>query len=126
MAKVLVIEDDSAIRGTIRHILEGRGYEAVEVVNGRDGVVALIHTHFVLVICVMPMPVQNGIETIQQLRELDANIPIIAVSGALGVENFSQLDDALVMGAGLVLGRRFTVEQLLAVVDDLLDRGRAI
>ena len=122
MAKVLVIDDDASIRGTIRHILD----EAVEVVNGRDGVVALTHTHFDLVICGMPMPVQNGIETIQQLRELDANIPIITVSGSLGVENFSSLEDAMGMGAGLMLGRSFTEEQLLAAVDYVLDRGRTI
>ena len=76
-------------------------------------------------ICDILMPVQNGIETIQQIRELDANLPIIAISGARGDDNFSPLDDAMALGADRTVKEPFTVAQLMAAVDDVLDRGRA-
>ena len=124
MAKVLVIDDDAGVRGVICHVLAGRGHEAVEAANGSDGIDALIDTHFAVVICDMLMPVQDGIETIQQIRELDAKIPIIAISGARGGESFSPLDDALALGADRTVKKPFTVAQLMAAVDDMLDRGQ--
>ena len=122
MANVLVIEDTL---GSTCYLLEVHGNEAVGVVNGKDGVVALTDNDFDLVICDMPMPVQEGIETIQQIRELDADIPIIAISGAHGDDNFSPLDDARALGADRTVKKPFTVAQLMAAIDDLLGRGQA-
>ena len=90
-----------------------------------EGMVALAHTRFDLVICDMLMPVQDGIETIQQIRNLYDNIPIIAISGARGGDKFSPLDDAMAVGADRSVKKPFTVAQLMAAVDDVLDRGQA-
>jgi CheY-like chemotaxis protein len=125
MAKVLVIDDDAAMRGLICQFLAGRGHEGVEAANGMEGMVALAHTRFDLVICDMLMPVQDGIETIQQIRELEAKIPIIAISGARGGDNFSPLDDAMALGADRSVKKPFTVGQLMAAVDDVLDSNQA-
>ena len=72
----------------------------------------------------MLMPVQDGIETIQQIRNLDAKIPIIAISGDHGGDNFSPLDDAMALGADRTVKKPFTVAQLMAAVDDVLDSGQ--
>ena len=125
MANVLVIDDDSVERGVICHVLAGRGHKGVEAGNGMEGMVALAHTRFDLVICDMLMPVQDGIETIQQIRNLYDNIPIIAISGARGGDKFSPLDDAMALGADRSVKKPFTVAQLMAAVDDVLDRGQA-
>ena len=124
MAKVLVIDNDSVARDLSCHVLAGCGHKGVEARNGMEGMVALAHTRFDLVICDMLMPVQDGIETIQQIRELDAKIPIIAISGARGGDNFSPLDDALALGADRTVKKPFTVAQLMAAVDDMLDSGQ--
>ena len=119
MAKVLVIDDDAAMQRGVRYMLAEGGHEAFQAVSGRDGVVALNHMRFDLVICDMRMPVQDGIETIQRIRELDSHIPIIAISG-----DETLLDDAMGMGADLSLKKPFTMAQLLTAVDGcLLDRN---
>ena len=126
MAKVLVIEDDAAMRGTICGLLAAHGHKAVEAVNGRDGIDALIRTRFDLVITDLFMPDQDGIEAIQRIRALNETAPIIAISGVVGTGDFSPLDDALAMGADMALKKPFTMDQILEAVDDLLDRGRTI
>ena len=123
MAKVLVIDDDPGMRQAVRRILERGGHDSVEAVNGQDGIDALIRSQFDLVITDLFMPDQDGITGIQRVRELDAVIPIIAISGAGGMERFSPLDDAKTMGADLAIAKPFTVEGLLAAVETLLSRG---
>ena len=123
MAKVLVIDEDSSMRGVISRILTVLGHEAVEAVNMRGGSDALIHTRFDLVITDLSMPVQD--EAIPQIRALDADIPIIAISGMSGMGFFSPRDDALAMGADRTVEEPFTVAQLTAAVDDMLYRDQA-
>ena len=123
MAKVLVIDDDPGVRTAVRRILERGGHETVDAVNGQDGIDALIRSHFDLVITDLFMPDQDGITGIQRVRELDADIPIIAISGVGGTERFSPLHDAKEVGADLAITKPFTVEGLLAAVEALLSRG---
>ena len=122
MAKVLVIDEDPVMQGVISRILTARGHEAVEAVHIRDGSDALIHTRFDLVITDVSKPVQD--EAILQIRALDSDIPIIAIAGMLGTGSFSPLDDALAMGADRTVEEPFTVAELIAAVDDMLDRGQ--
>ena len=75
--------------------------------------------------CAMPMPAQDGIETIQQIRELYPSVPIIAIPRASGADKFSLLNNAMTLGANRTVSKPFTVDQLLAAIDGLLDRVRA-
>ena len=77
MAKVLVIDEDSSMRGVISRILTVRGHEAVEALSMRNGSELLIDTRFDLVITDLSKPVQD--EAIRQIRALDADVSIIAI-----------------------------------------------
>ena len=122
MAKVLVIDEDSSMRGVISRILTVRGHEAVEAVSMRNGSNLLIDTRFDLMITDLSKPVQD--KAIRQIRALDADIPIIAISGMSGTGFLSPRDDALAMGADRTVEEPFTPEELIAAVDDMLDRDR--
>ena len=93
--------------------------------HGRDGIDALVHTRFALVITDIVMPEQDGIEPIQRIHELDATLPIIAVSGS-GTEDFSPLQDAKLMGADRIIGKPFHVEEMLSAVRELLGRDERL
>lgn len=125
MAKVIVIEEGSVARGTVCRILAESGHEAVEAATGKAGIDAVSHTHFDLVVCGIPMPVQDGGEAIQQIRELDSRVPIIAIYGSFGMGELARLDDATAMGATRSVLKPFTAEQLMRTVDGLLDPYRA-
>jgi CheY-like chemotaxis protein len=120
MAKVLVIDDDEGVRASVSRILASGGHDAVVAVNGLDGIDALIRTRFDVVITDILMPVQEGIETIQRVRELDPEMPIIAISGAFGQDDFSALDDAKLIGADVAIEKPFTVEELLEAIAEVL------
>jgi CheY-like chemotaxis protein len=121
--KVLVIEDNDAVRRTVCSILRAGGYETAEAENGKEGMAKLARGDISLVITDIVMPDQDGIETIQRIRDLDATIPVIAMSGS-GTEDFSPLHDAKLMGADRIIGKPFQVEEILSTVRDLLG-GRA-
>ena len=125
MAKILVIDDDASVRSVVSRILQEAGYETETATNGLEGIEAMSRTRFALVICDMLMPVQEGIETIQEIRRAGANIPIIAISGAFGDEGYTPLDDARAIGADLAIAKPFTIEKLLAAVDEAFERGHA-
>ena len=125
MAKVLLIEDDDGVRVSVSKILASAGHETVVAVNGLDGIDALIRSRFDLVITDLLMPIQEGIETIQRVRELDPSIPIIAISGAFSHDNFNGLDDARLIGADFAVEKPFRVETLLDAVADVLTKGHA-
>ena len=122
MAKVLVIEDDAGVRQSLRRVLESAGHEVVETDSGILGVDMVAREAPDLVITDLLMPEQEGIETIQRIRERDDWLPIIAISGAFGDFDYSPLDDARLMGADLTLEKPFTNEKLLAAVRTLTER----
>ena len=124
MANVLVIENESDQRHLMCRFLDRSGHKGVEAGNGMEGMAALVQTHFDLVICDMLMPVQDGVETIPQIRLLDPNIPIMAISGAPGVGRFSLPDDAMSLGADIALKKPFRMMKFLAAVDNVLTRSR--
>lgn len=125
MAKVLLIDDDEGVLSSVSSVLASAGHETVAAVNGLDGIDALIRTRFDLVITDLIMPVQEGIETIQRIRELDGEIPIIAISGAFVAEDFNALDDARLIGADLAVEKPFDVPTLLDAVRRALAKERS-
>lgn len=125
MAKILVIDDDPAVLRSLRSMLERGGHQAAVAENGLIGLKLLRTERFAVVICDLFMPVQEGMETIQQIREVDARVPIIAISGAFVHDGSSPLEDARLLGADAAIAKPFTMAALLDTVEDTLDRGHA-
>jgi CheY-like chemotaxis protein len=122
MAKVLVIEDDQAVRSVIARALQRLGHTVLEGTDGRDGFDQFLRTRVDLVITDILMPNQEGIETIEQIKELEPDLPIIAMSGVRREGPFSVLDDALLIGADAALEKPFDVAVLVRHVEELLAR----
>ena len=122
MARILVIEDDSSVRGVVRRALERVGHTVFEGVDGGDGFDQVVRNRVDVVVTDLVMPNQEGIETIQRLKRLDPRIPIIAMSGVASEGEFSILDDALLIGADAALEKPFDIADLIGAVDRLLAR----
>ena len=120
MARIIVIEDEAAIRRLVVRILSRGGHETREASNGRDGVALHRADAADLVITDLFMPEQDGIETIQQIREFAPETPIIAMSGGGSRGNTDSLSDAELLGAQMVLQKPFSPEQLENAVKALL------
>jgi CheY-like chemotaxis protein len=122
MAKVLVIEDNDGVRSLICRALQRVGHICVEAKDGREGFDLVVRHKLDLVITDLLMPKQEGIETIEQIKELEPDLPIIAISGVVRDGEFSVLDDAMLMGADAALEKPFDATSLVEVVERLLNK----
>lgn len=120
MASVLIIDDDIGIRRMLRGALERAGHRIEEAENGAEGMQRYRSAPADLVITDVFMPDQDGIETIQQLREEFPESRILAISGGSVGGSSAALTDAMLFGADATLAKPFTVRELVAAVAGLL------
>ena len=123
MARILVIEDDDAVRTTLRLILEHVGHAVIEARNGTDGLALFQHAAADLVITDMVMPETEGFEVLRELRSTHPPVKIIAISGAGPDSGAGYLQMAKHLGASTVLAKPFSAHVLLAAINELLSGG---
>jgi CheY-like chemotaxis protein len=121
MARILVIDDDDAVRLTIRRVLERAGHAVEMAVNGLDGLRLFKKAPHDLVITDLYMPEKEGIETILELRDERPDLLILAVSGGILGDKSGPLTDAELFGASATLAKPFTPDELQSTVARLLD-----
>ncbi len=120
MAKILLIDDERAMRQIIFKTLEGAGHAVRQAENGKAGL-ALFNSHtFELVITDVFMPDKDGIETIREIKAQAPATRILAVSGGgrAGATEFLGL--AKLFGADMILQKPFRIHSLLDTVEQLL------
>jgi DNA-binding response OmpR family regulator len=120
---ILVIDDDTSVRHTVRLMLERAGYRVREAHDGEQGMKLYRSERADLVITDLFMPQQDGIETIQQLRAQFPDARILAVSGGASLGAEGPLIDARMLGADETLAKPFSRDELLERVRGLIDIG---
>ena len=119
MVHILVVEDEELVRSLLRLALEGFGYDVLEARNGLEGLAVCRQTDVGLVITDLEMPEMDGVAMIKTLRCEQAHMPIIAISGWKPGQRADYLEVARVAGADAVLRKPFTIDELLAQVQDV-------
>jgi len=123
-ARLLLIDDDPAVREFLCRVLASAGYFVLEAADGKSGMCQVETGVVDLVITDLVMPEQEGLETLQRLRRQRPELPVIAISGAFGG---SFLKAARMLGAVAAVAKPIEPEMLLKVVHDALsaaDRPR--
>ena len=122
MFRILVIDDEELTRRVVDVMLKSAGYDTVLAVDGNDGLQQFAKQHFDLVICDIFMPNKEGIETLRELRKLDAAVPIIMISSNApsisfwGTVHTDYLIMAKALGASRTIEKPFNYLQLVRVV----------
>jgi DNA-binding NtrC family response regulator len=80
-AKVLIAEDEKVTRTAITGLLRKEGMQIVEATNGQEAIELFLRESPDVVILDIVMPVLGGMETIGKLKQIDANVPVIIVTG---------------------------------------------
>lgn len=75
-AKILIVDDDEAITGLLREVLQAEGFATHESLSGQEALAALSDGDFDLVLLDVMMPGMNGFETCQRIRE-DSDVPVV-------------------------------------------------
>lgn len=115
--RILLIDDDAMLRQTIRRMLGSAGHEVVEAENGRVGLDAFRKQKVDAVVTDIIMPQKEGIETIRDLRVLNPQVRIVAMSGGGRTHQMDFLSIAAKLGADTTLTKPFRKEALLACVE---------
>ena len=114
---ILVADDDASIRRFLRTVLTTAGYEVVEAANGREAAAVIQQRPVDLLITDLVMPEQEGIETILLLRRSNANLKIVAISGAF---EGRYLNAAASLGAHATILKPISPRGLLDTVNKVL------
>ncbi|MFM1999253.1 MAG: hypothetical protein RL204_1200 [Bacteroidota bacterium] len=86
MPKILVIDDEAAIRGALKEILEYESYEVSEAEDGIVGIKLAEKENFDLIFCDIKMPKMDGIEVLEKLKEKGIETPVVIITGHGTVE----------------------------------------
>ena len=121
MAKILVIEDESAIRRVLTKILseENDTYQLEEAEDGLKGLEAVKNNDYDLVLCDIKMPKMDGVEVLEAARKIKPEIPFIMISG------HGDLDTAvntMRLGAFDYISKPPDLNRLLTTVRNALDK----
>ncbi len=114
--KILLIEDDTTVRITIREVLKMSGFECLEASNGIEGFEMLDQSTPDLILCDVNMPVMDGPEFIRALRNHQQfqHIPVILLSA-------DSMDEVAEVVQGTVL-KPFKNDELIASVNNCLQQ----
>lgn len=123
MAKILIIDDEAAMRRLMRHILADGGHEIIEAGDGRQALKLFDCDRPDLVIVDILMPGTDGIEVIRKILRLQPDLGIIAISGGGTVTPDFYLDLASKFGARRYLEKPFSAAALNDAVTALLTPG---
>jgi CheY-like chemotaxis protein len=127
VAKILVVDDDSAVQATIRLLLERAGHSVVVAGDGRKGLSAFETGDFDLLFLDIFMPGMDGLETMRMVHQQQPLTPIIVISGN-PVMDLGSGPDFLTMarklGAVSSLQKPFKPAALLAAVANCLEAAK--
>jgi two-component system nitrogen regulation response regulator NtrX len=111
--EVLVVDDDSDIRRTLRGVLEDEGYEVAEAGDGASALAALEQRRFDAVLLDVKMPGMGGLEALHMIREQAPHTGVIMVSGESTISTAVQ---AIKRGAFDFIEKPVDPEHLLRVL----------
>ena len=83
MAKILIIEDEAAIRRVLVKILseENSAYQVTQAEDGLEGIEKIRDEDFDLVLCDIKMPKMDGVEVLQAAKKIKPETPMVMISG---------------------------------------------
>jgi two-component system, NtrC family, nitrogen regulation response regulator NtrX len=119
MASILIIDDERAIRKTLGEILSYEGYKIDEAVDGEEGLKKFAEKTYDVVICDIKMPKVDGIEFLDKAREINADVPVIMVSGH---GNIDTAVEAVKKGAFDYVSKPPDLNRLLITLRNALDK----
>ena len=118
--RVLVVEDDSAIRRGLADALGFAGYEVLQAANGHDGMTQGLRATFDLLMLDLILPGPSGFEILKAVRTARPTLPVIILT-ARGEEG--DRVQGLRLGADDYVVKPFSVRELLARVEAVLRRS---
>lgn len=120
MKEILVIDDDSMALQLLVAFLENDDYAVTALSSGEAGIELASKKTFHLAIVDMVMPSKDGLQTILELRQVQADLPVIAISGGGVIPKERYLAVAGCLSDVETLPKPFQQRELLSCVERLI------
>lgn len=119
MSKILIIDDERAIRRALREILEFEEFEVDEAENGKEGFLKAKSEQYDIIFCDIKMPEMDGMEVLDELLEAKVDTPVIMISGHGNIETAVQ---AIKKGAFDFIEKPLDLNRILVTVRNAKDK----
>jgi two-component system nitrogen regulation response regulator NtrX len=123
MPKILVIDDEKAIRSVVKEILEAEGWQVQECSNGAEALNSIQKENFDILLCDIKMPKLNGEELFQKVTELNYPTAFIVMSAHGDIDTAVKFMKA---GAFDYLQKPFSLDKLINTCRNALNRNQII
>jgi DNA-binding NtrC family response regulator len=122
LARILVIDDEAAIRESLEVLLSLEGYTTRMAADGKEGLRIIDQESFDLVLLDLALPGQSGLELLPQIKERHPDLPIIMITAYGTVDN---VVDAIRAGAENFVQKPWDNEKLMADIRSAVARHKA-
>ncbi len=123
MPKILVIDDERAIRNTLKEVLEYEKHEVDIAEDGPSGLELFASNTYDVVLCDIKMPKMDGIEVLNKISESSSHAPVIMISGH---GNIDTAVEAIKKGAYDFLEKPLDLNRLLITIRNAMDKSSLI
>lgn len=121
--RILVVDDEKIVHESCGRILREEGYEVENATSGEEALHRVGKKHYDLVLIDIRMPDMDGIETLEQIREKNPDIPVVVFTGYPSIETAR---DSMRLGVCDYLPKPFTSEELLDAVNKSVDKAKKV
>lgn len=119
MAKILIIDDERAIRRALREILEFEDFQVDEAENGSEGLEKAKNTLYDIIFCDIKMPQMDGMEVLDGLVQAKVETPVIMISGHGNIETAVE---AIKKGAFDFIEKPLDLNRILVTIRNAKER----
>ncbi|MDG1451520.1 MAG: sigma-54 dependent transcriptional regulator, partial [Polaribacter sp.] len=121
MSKILIIEDEAAIRRVLNKIIseENESYHVEEAADGLAGLEMIKNNDYDLVLCDIKMPKMDGVEVLEKTKKMKPEVPIVMISGHGDIDTAIQ---TMRLGAFDYISKPPDLNRLLNTVRNALDK----
>ena len=118
--KILIIDDERAIRNSLREILSDEGYEVEVAEDGAEGLKAATSSHYDVIFCDIKMPVMDGTEVLSKLAEEELDSAIVMISGHADI---GTAVDCIKKGAFDFIEKPLDLNRILITIKNATDKA---
>jgi len=119
--RILVVEDEAAIREGLADVLVYHGYRVDAVADGREGLKKALSGQYDLLLLDVMLPGRDGFAICDEVRKVDREQPIILLTAKTGDDD---IVNGLSLGADDYIGKPFSIAELVLRVKAVLRRSR--
>ncbi len=123
MAKILIVDDESSIRRTLRDILEFEKYKVEEAGDGLECLVKLKKDKFDVIIMDIKMPKMDGMEALERVALLAPDTPVVMISGHANIDTAVE---AVKKGAFDFISKPPDLNRMLITIRNAMDKSSLI